>query len=510
MNRPANNLTAARISFNQPILWGVFVLYIVVAGFTIAHHEMWGDEIHSWNFSKGSGSYIDLISNIRYEGHPPVWYTILWSISKFTHNTAYVQLAHLVIASLSVFLLLFYSPFPFATKLLIPFGYFFLFEYAILSRNYAIGILLALCICIIMRKNFRYKVPLYYFLIFLLSNTHLLGLLLAGSLHLYFLLFTMEQQKKAGVVGLHIVLGLLIALPGMYFMFPPSDSQLNVGYWVSRWNAEQLKTWGQAPLRAFFPVPAWWQYNFWNTNFLLELNDHGAFLMIVSAVFSLLMLALPFFLLRKNRKSLVLFAANLLLSFIIAIGVFPLTSQRYAGFIYIGFIAAYWLYCYETPVTIKSRWIFNSILLVQIASGIFAISKDIRFVFSNDYKVNELLDQVPANERKVTDYWAMNVVEAFTDKEMYCVDMEKEIKFIQWNSDLGEMMKKEYRYYEGIRNLFQKEHISRVYMISTGSPETLQRVDAELFRSFRVNLTDKRDGAIEKGGNLYLYQISLP
>ena len=198
------------------------------------------------------------------------------------------------------------------------------------------------------------------------------------------------------------------------------------------------------------------------------------------------------------------------MSFIIAIVVFPLTSQRYAGFIYIGFIAAYWLYCYETPVTIKSRWIFNSILLVQIASGVFAVSKDIRFVFSNDYKVNELLDQVPANEKKVTDYWAMNVVEAFTDKQMYCVDMEKEIKFIQWNSDLGNMMKKQYRYYEGIRNLFQKENISRVYMISTGSPEILMRVDAELFRSFRVNLTDKRDGAIEKGGNLYLYQISLP
>src|SRR6185503_14787340 len=159
-----------------------------------AHHEMWGDEIHSWNIAKGSRGFFGLINNSRYEGHPPAWYVILWSISKFTHNLAYVQAVHLIIASLSVFLILFFSPFPLSTRVLIPFGYFFLFEYAVLSRNYAIGVLLAICICLLIRKKFRYKLILYYVLLFLLSNTHLLAILLAGSLHLYFLLFLNEQN----------------------------------------------------------------------------------------------------------------------------------------------------------------------------------------------------------------------------------------------------------------------------------------------------------------------------
>ncbi|HET6722260.1 MAG TPA: hypothetical protein VFH07_05895, partial [Chitinophagaceae bacterium] len=128
-------------------LWLIFFLYVIISGFAIANHELWGDEIHSWNIAKASGSISDLIYNSRYEGHPPVWYLFLWSISKFTHNLAYVQITQLIIASSVIFLVLFYSPFPFITRILIPFGYYFLFEYGILSRNYAIGVLPAFGIC---------------------------------------------------------------------------------------------------------------------------------------------------------------------------------------------------------------------------------------------------------------------------------------------------------------------------------------------------------------------------
>ena len=57
-----------------------------------------------------------------------------------------------------VFVILFYSPLPFPVRSIIPFGYFFLFEYSILNRNYAIGILIAFIICIIIHKNFKGKI----------------------------------------------------------------------------------------------------------------------------------------------------------------------------------------------------------------------------------------------------------------------------------------------------------------------------------------------------------------
>jgi hypothetical protein len=495
-------------SLRNPVLWTVFGLYVLITGYTMAHHELWGDEIHSWNIAKGSGSFIDLISNIRYEGHPPVWYVVLWAISKFTHNLAYVQTVHLVIALSIVFILLFLSPFPFATRLLLPFGYYFLFEYTIISRNYAIAVLLTFCICLIIKKSFRYKSLLYYLLVFLMSNTHLLAILLAASLHLYFLLVNVEQKKKQSVVLLHVLLGLLIFLPSLYFIFPPSDSQLNIQFWINRWNVHQLTAFIQAPLYAFIPIPAWWLYNTWNSQFLIVARESVGMLRVINLLISVLIPVIAFFILRKNKNAMILFLTNFLLSFIIAVAVFSLTSERYAGFLFIGFIAAYWQYCDETPVTSKNKYLVNAFLIVQLIGSVFIVSKDILLPFSNAHRVNELLKEVPGNEKTVADYWALNTIAAFADRPFYCVDLQKEISFIQWNTDLAILQNKKYRYFEGIRNLFQKEAINKVYMVSIGSPTKLFKADSLLFKSYHVQLIDKREGAIEKGGNLYLYRIT--
>jgi len=143
-----------------------------------------------------------------------------------------------------------------------------------------------------------------------------------------------------------------------------------------------------------------------------------------------------------------------------------------------------------------------------LIGSVFIIAKDIRQPFSNAYRVNELLNEVPPNEKTVTDYWAMNTISAFADRPFYCVDLQKEISFVKWNSDLGIMQNKQYRYFEGMKNIFQGKELTKVYMISTGSPAVLFKVDSLLFKSYQVKLVDKREGAIEKGGNLYLYQIN--
>lgn len=492
---------------HQPLLWALFALYLLIAGYTISHHELWGDELHSWNIAKGSAGFFDLIHNTRYEGHPPVWYTIIWTVSKFTHNLVYVQAVHFIIASLVVFLLLFFAPFAVVTRGLIAFGYFFLFEYAALSRNYAIGLLLAFCICLLLRRELKGRLLLlYYVLLFLLSNTHLLGLVLAGSLHLYFLAARFEQYKNLRAIALHVLPGVLVFLPALYFIAPPSDSEMNTGFWVHRWSISQLATVVYLPLRAFMPVPAWWNHHFWNTQFLLDGQAGFRLLKFINPLISLGVLCLAIAVFRKNRKCLLLFFGNFVVSCVVGL-VFPLTSERYTGFVFIGFVVAYWLYCYETPVTRNNKWIVHGLLLVQLVAGWLAVSRDWKYTFSNSYKVNELVAEIPAGEKTVTDYWALNTVSAYVDKPVYCIDLQKEASFILWASDFAVMEKRPYRYCSGLQTLMQ-QGIKQVYMISIGSPQILSQTDAQLFKSFHVALIDKREGAIEKGSNLYLYKIS--
>jgi len=497
-----------RTSLANRKLWSIFILYIFILSYTIAHHELWSDEIHSWNIAKASVSLFDLIHNTRYEGHPPIWYIILWSISKLTHDVTYIQMPQFIIASLIVFIVLFFSPFPLVIRILIPFGYYFLFEYAVLSRNYAVGILPALCICYILQKDFKGKLLLYYVLLFFMSNTHLLAAILAGSLHLYFLLWNIEQNKKTSTIFLHVFAGIVIFLPALYFISPPSDSELNMHFWIERLNIiNQMRIMFQAPLRAFLPIPAWWNYNFWNTEFLLEAQSKYTVLKFVSPLVFITLLALIFYTLKEDKKSLILFATNLLLTFIIA-GIYPLAYTRYVGFIFLSFIAASWLYCYEQPVSQNKNRVLNSLLVIQLIAGVFAVSKDIQLPFSNLYRVNELVKEVPANEKIVTDYWCLNTLEAYVDKPFYCIELGKEMSFILWDKEFAIAQNTPNRFLKGVKNLFEKEGIKKVYMISIHSQKELFQLGPQLAKSFKVALIDKREGAIEKGSNLYLYKIN--
>ena len=485
-----------------------FMAYLAVSGYTMIHHELSGDEVHSWNIAKGSLTFADLIHNSRYEGHPPGWYTLLWPLSRLTHDATAIKALHWAIASLVAFLIVFCSPLPFLTRILVPFGYYFLFEYAVLSRNYAIGVLLGCAICFLLTVNVRHGTSLYYILLFCMSNTHLLAAVLAGSLHLCFLLRMRRRGGTSSALLGHALLGMLVLLPSVYFIFPPADSALNIASWRDKWSAQQVVAFGRAPLRCFLPVPAWWIDHFWNTQFLLEARESHPIFRLVNRLVLVLLLGSAIHVLWKHKASLVLFVTNLALSFIIAATAFPLITARYSGFIYIGFILALWLQCAETPRLTRGRAaLVHALLVVQVVAGAFAVWKDIRLPFANLFSVVELAKEVPPDSRLVTDYWTMNAYVAFIDKPIYCVDMQRELSFILWDRSLAEAVKNGARYSSGFREIFRRWGPNAVHLVSLGSPQNLNRVDPELDKTFRVVLIDKREGAIDKGGDLYLYRI---
>ena len=496
----------AKTFLTTPLLWAAFFLYLIIAGYTAAHHELWGDEIHSWNIAKGSKNFFELILNTRYEGHPPLWYTILWFVSKLTHNPSSIQLVHFFIASLVVFLLLFYSPLPLSNRVLLPFGYFFLFEYTVLSRNYSIGLLLAFCICLLLNKNLRHKHLLYYSLLFLLSNTHLLAALMAVSLHIYFLMLIREEKKKMAILALHTFIGITVLLPSIYFIFPPPDSSLGVQFWLQRWNVNQLAVMVKAPVKAFIPVPAWWNYHFWNTQFLLEVK--WSLMKWIIIVLSAGLMGLAITILKESKKSLFFFLSYVILIFM-ASTIIPFSNARQVGFMYAGFLVAYWLYSHNSFVSCMKERIISCMLVIQLIGGLFAVSKEIKLPFSNGYLVNKFVKEIPVNNKMVTDYWCLNTLSAFMDTSFYCVDLQKEASYLLWNQEVGAMTKASNRYSQGFKYLFEKERIYQVYMISINSPQRISKLDSQLFKLYKVNLIDKKEDAIERSSNLYLYHISV-
>lgn len=478
----------------------VFVLYLLALIMSIGHHELWGDELHSWNIAKGSHSFGELIANTRYEGHPPLWYTLMWLLSKCTHDLAYLQYLQYVIISAAVFLLLFKSRLPVLAKILLPFGYFFLYEYGTLSRNYAIGILLAFCICLLLQRQKMTSYIVYYLLLFLLSNTHLLGALLAGSLHLYFLLQQAAQKERKASLVLHVLLGAAVILPAAYFIFPPTDSQMNVSFWMKIWNPKMLTDMVAAPMKAFLPIPAWWSDHFWNTHFL------GNKSLAAISLLSLLLISVAVYILREDKRILVLFLINLLLTCFVA-AIFPLTSARYTGFIFIGFIVACWLYAACASFPKPAKILLYVLLAFQLCGSIVALPKDMHHPFSNAYRVNEILQQVPKGDSLVSDYWCLNNVAAYADKPFYCIELNKRVSFLLWDKQLASVTGTHHAYTDGLNHLFQATHLAHVWMISSNPPDELVRKDALLTPAYQVQLVKQIEGAIEPHSDLYLYNI---
>ena len=500
------NLKETKYSFNNPALWSAFIIYIIVAGFTVFNHELWGDELHSWNIAKASKSISDLVSNTRYEGHPPFWYSILWIVSKFTHDVSMIQWVQLIIIISINFLILFASPFPFVTRLVIPFGYFFLYEYAAFSRNYAIGFLFAFSICIILHKNFKYRILLYYTFLFLLANTHLLALALATGFHIYFLLSFFEKKKKANVV-LHIATGLILLIPAVYFIFPPADSSLNTDYWLQRLDIDQLSAIVKAPVKAFLPMPAWWNYHFWNTEFLAEAQTQFSFLKWIICLLSMALLFFTTIIFRKDKKVFFFYLAILLMFFLLSI-IIPFANSRQVGFIFIGFLLSYWLFCYNNVISRSQNNILTTLLAIQIIAGIFSVVKEIKYPFSNDFLVKKLIKKIPPGNKWITDYWCLNTISAYIDTSAYCIDLQKEKSYLQWNEEIKAMLQSRNRYYEGMNTLFERENLKSTYMITIQSLQNIAKIDSLLLTNYKINLVDEYTGAIEKGSNLYLYEVS--
>jgi hypothetical protein len=354
-----------------------------------------------------------------------------------------------------------------------------------------------------MRRRFRFQPVLYYILLFCLFNIHLIAMILACSLHVYHLLLQRERQQKKLYLLIEVLLGGLFLGMALWSIYPPADSTLHVDFQDST-HTLAFGPFVYSPLRSFLPMPAWWKYNFWNTQFLLDAGKMHGLLPFVSLV----VVASVFFVLWPNRKCLALFGTNLLLSGIVSITSFTLGSARHSGFLFIGAFAALWLFCYEMPLRAGKKQLILVLLSFQAVAALFVIWQTIRYPFSLLSQIGPLTAEVPAGRQLVTDYWTMNAYAAFMDRPIYCIDLQKERSFVMWNSDMAAVLKDPYRYCNGLSHLFQKEGIHEVYMISMSRAELLTDVDAKLLSEFRVELIDKREGAIEKGSNLYLYKIA--
>jgi len=223
---------------------GLTSLVGLLGGFGLSRHAMWRDELNAWLVATDSTSWRDLLANVRYEGHPLLWYLSLAAVKQLWDDPRAMQLLHLSIGLGSVWLVLRYAPLARWQRILFAFGYLPFYEYLLISRNYAWGLFSLLLFCVLWPTRRRSYLGLAIALV-LAANANAYCFAIAIALSGTLLIEARLQRSSAALwdralSAVLVLSGLAIALATI---LPPADSQLQGGLsenWTLHFNLRHL------------------------------------------------------------------------------------------------------------------------------------------------------------------------------------------------------------------------------------------------------------------------------
>lgn len=194
-----------------PLVWRTVVLALLsLQAALIITHRPWLDEWQALQIALQSPTLSDLFANLRYEGHPALWYLLLRSASNIVPTFWVLPVVALAIAIPTQLVVLHRSPFPQWQRLAIAVGALLLFDYMTISRSMTLGVA-----CLIAAAALRRSRWMWLFLALLPQCDFLFGVL---SL----LLVTLVVRDRA-IWWPGLALFLLSGLTAAWTVVPATD-----------------------------------------------------------------------------------------------------------------------------------------------------------------------------------------------------------------------------------------------------------------------------------------------
>lgn len=413
----------------------IFLAYSVLTGILIYNHEIWLDEAHHWLISVNSKSISDLLVNIRYEGHPILWNLILHFAGAIFPSFYTMKVIHFIFALSTSAVIIFYSPFTTLQKILVLSGYFILFEYSVISRNYALGVLLIIISAVLLYKN---KIDLrLFFCLILLPQTNLYGLLFSIPLFCFYFpeIFKNIKSNRLTKVYLPSVFYLFSVIIALFFIFPPSDHPL-----LEKLFHFSTGTIFKSPfivaMMSLFSFPDLQTIHWWNSN--LFVSEFG--------VFSIVAIVVPifiYFFLYKVCKQAFWF----LFTVFGLITLFTISTQfissRYFGYCFIAFLFVLIVHhrkifnvnLQKSTINKMSIFCIYLILVLQSMSGLTAVFNEFNDQFSGSYKTAGFIKSngYSSFEIAVSPFNSLPPISLYLERNIFSPETNNFESFCRWN-----------------------------------------------------------------------------
>lgn len=448
---------------------GCVLSFLVLGMFNISNHVMWRDELEAWMMARDASNLSELFNNIKYQGHPSLWFLTLYVLARITPNPLIMQIFHLTLAVGVVYVALRFAPFTKLQKVLFIFGYYPFYEYCVISRNYSYGLLLLLIFLAMYRPGISIdkKYISLSVVLFILCQSNPYGAIIAIALVLLLVFELIFLRDKAVSVSSktkwRFAAGVVIFLCGLFLsamqMHPPGDSVWYKPVFFYDDKVLMLVKFLESAAfiwRAYIPIPPF-NMHFWGHNFISYLFADPIAEVKATLYLSIIIAAYSFMLFLRRGAALFYYSAAtfgiLLFSYAIYGG-----SIRHWGHYFIVFVSAVWIsnLCEDNPscsgaVNVRNKSIFNKIshffeaqksafftliLVLNVVAGVTANTLNYLYPFSANketamfIKANGL-DKMPILGDK--DYAASGVA-AYLNRPIYYPVTGRHASFVTWDN----------------------------------------------------------------------------
>jgi len=427
-----------------------FLLLILAAALgiiSVYYHEMWRDESQAFLIVRDSKNLAELWQNVRYEGHPILWYLILYLSYHIFPSIYTIQIIHLLIGLSIVWLILLYSPFTLFEKFLLIFSYFFSFEYLVVSRNYSIGILLLFAAVIFFFRNkSAFSIIVLAFLLGLSANANIYSLVIAFWLFLFFLVQTFldknERAIKKKEVYLSVIIFVLLNVVAVLQLVSPPDRtpKVRIAYVVTLKKLD--KVFGEIAESMYYLADPNQNEKYWGTNFFKKNFGDQFFNNVFHHIPTILAFSIIIVFLITCRKKgpAIFYMVTFTTLFVFTLMVFDKGFLRHTGAFFILFIIAYWIYRETTIENTKLNktleWLFTLMLVFQTISAAIVHAGDIKYPFSNAKEAAAFLKETKRDTNVLIhpDFYGMSLLHYAHLKKVYYPISESWGSFIRFNT----------------------------------------------------------------------------
>lgn len=318
-----------KLNKNTAVCGAIFALYALLTLIGALNHELWYDEAQAWTIARDN-TIGGIFHQLGYEGHPPLWYLILYVFAHTGFECTVIPIVSWVITASAAAVVMFKSPFHAAIKAALLFSGGFLFYNSVMSRVYCLINLMVVLTAWLYPKR-KARPILFGILIALLANTHIcisgfigiMGIFMITDLLGGFRTNTAKQNAAE-------ITGLAISGAGVLLMVIPLLNSLSLNASTAKVNYTFEFVVG-AILDSFSNI----------SMALIAYENKNLFLFFVSGIIAVLLVA-EFILIRhKTRPFLILVFFTVF--YIITSGIFWYTIPNRAHIFVLMFFVTAWI-----------------------------------------------------------------------------------------------------------------------------------------------------------------------